>query len=193
VLQVPSVTEPFLITGLPRSRTAWMAVAALNDQSICWHEPLAWLKQWEGALDLWRSSAHRYVGISDSALGFHLPEIIARASPRVLVIERDIAEVKASGAALGIGPSNYLTLLKAALVIDHPLIVRVPYDALTDDRVVASCLRHLMPRADIHMDRIKVLQRMNIQTDMERVNRDAPHADVAAILGPEIAAQLRAA
>lgn len=186
------MSKPFLITGLPRSRTAWMAVAASNDQSVCWHEPLSWLGHWEAVFHaIWPGRDHRYVGISDSALGFHLPEIIARVAPRVLVIERDIAEVEASGAALGIVQPKYLTLLKSALEYDHSLIERVPYEVLTDDRVVASCLRHLMPGASIHMDRIKMLQRVNIQTDMDRVNRDAPQADLVALFGPEIAAQLR--
>lgn len=170
-----------------------MAVAAQTDQSMCWHEPAAWLGRWDCVYDLWRGGAHRYIGVSDSLLGFHLPAIVARASPRILVIERDIREVEASGAALGIGPSNYCTLLKSALAYDHPSIERVPYAALTDDRTVAACLRHLMPDAVIDMDRIKQLQRLNIQTDMATVRREAPHADIPALLGPEIASLLRAA
>lgn len=185
--------EPFVITGLPRSRTAWMAVAAMSDQSMCWHEPSAWRGRWDCVFDLWRNGAHRYVGVSDSILGFHLPEIIARAAPRILVIERDINQVEASGAALGIAPSNYCTLLKAALAYADPSIERVPYAALTDDRTVAACLRHLMPDATIDMDRIKALQRMNVQTDMQQVRQDAPNADITALLGPEIASLLRAA
>jgi hypothetical protein len=188
------MSEYYLITGLPRSRTAWMAAAATTDQSICWHEPLPRLSRWEDIFEtIWRRSRHRYVGISDSALGFHLPEIIARAAPRVLVIERDITEVEASGAAIGIVAPKYLTLLKAALGYVHPLIERVPYADLADDRVVAACLRHLMPKAVIHMDRIKALQGFNIQADLKHVKRHAPHADLSALLGADIAAQLRAA
>lgn len=170
-----------------------MAVAAQNDQAMCWHEPAAWMGRWDCVFDLWRGGAHRYIGVSDSLLGFHLPAIVARAAPRILVIERDINEVEASGAALGIGRSNYCSLLQAALAYNHLSIERVPYVALTDDRTVAACLRHLMPDAVIDMDRIKMLQRMNVQTDMERVHRDAPHADISALLGPEIASLLRAA
>ncbi len=181
---------PFLITGLPRSRTAWLAAAASADASICWHEPTAWLDRWQGAFDIWRDGTHAHVGISDSGLGFHLPEIIERASPRVLVIERDMAEVEAFGVRQGYPRTNYLELLKGALAYDHPLIERVPFAALTNDRVVADRLKHLMPGMVVDMDRIAMLQRLNIQTDLARVNRDAPNANVSAILGADIAAKL---
>ena len=187
------MAEPFLICGLPRSRTAWMAAAAQNDQSVCWHEPSAWTGRWDCVFDLWRSNSHRYVGVSDSLLGFHLPEIIARAAPRILVIERDIGDVEASGAALGLHHPNYCTLLKTHLAYAHPSIERVPYASLSDDRAVAACLLHLMPEAVIHMDRIKALQSMNVQTDIGRVREEASKADLQALFGPKIAAQLRAA
>lgn len=170
-----------------------MAMAAQNDQSVCWHEPSSWTGRWDCVFDLWRSDAHRYVGVSDSLLGFHLPEIIARAAPRILIIERDIGEVEASGAALGLSHPNYCTLLKAHLAYAHPSIERVPFASLSDDRVVASCLLHLMPGAVIHMDRIRALQSMNVQTDVQRVRQEAPKADAQALFGPDIAAQLRAA
>lgn len=188
------MSAPFLVTGLPRTRSAWLAVVATIDRSLCYHEPTSWLPRWQDVFDLWNASTHRYTGISDNALGFHLPEIIARIAPRVLIIERDIGEVEASlDEALGMGRLNYCALLQSALDYDHPLIMRIPYAYLKDDRTVAECLTHLMPDLAVDMVRIKELQRMNIQTDMSRVKRLAPHADLNALLGPEIASKLRAA
>ena len=37
----------FLITGLPRSRTAWMAVAATDGTAVCYHEPTMHLARWD--------------------------------------------------------------------------------------------------------------------------------------------------
>ena len=188
------MSGPFLITGLPRSRTAWLSVAAGNDQSICWHEPTGWLDRWQDVYrKIWWGSAERYVGISDSALGFHLPEIIRTVSPRVLIVERDIIEVEASLARLGVPRSNYCTLLGEALAYEHPSILRVPFHDLADSRNVVMALRHLMPEAWISLDRIESLQCMNIQTDMGRVGRlgEQRKGDMVALLGSEIANRLK--
>jgi hypothetical protein len=188
--------RPYLITGLPRSRTAWLATVATGDESVCWHEPLTWLDRWEDVFTkIWGYSAHRYVGISDSGLGFHLPEIITRAAPRILIVDRDIAEVEASLVRTGVVPTNYCAILKECLSIEHPSIMRVPFKALEANHIVAQCLRHLMPDAKINADRIKVLQHMNVQTDMRRIRQLAQKraGDMVAILGADVAAQIRAA
>lgn len=186
------MSEPFLITGLPRSRTAWLAAAALNDQSICWHEPIGWLSRWQDVFDIWAGDNPRYIGVSDSALGFHLREIIERAAPRVLVVERDIADVETSLAKLG-RPGNYCALLQPCLDFAHPSIRRVTFKALAEPAVVMRCLRHLMPEAAISQDRLRVLQRLNIQVDTKQWQETARErsGDIASLLGPEIASQLR--
>lgn len=189
------MSEPFLITGLPRSRTAWLSVAAANDQSICWHEPVGWLDRWQDVFTkIWGNQPQRYVGASDSALGFHLQEIIERVAPRVLIVERDIGQVQASLDRLGPTPVNFCTLLKASMEYIHPLIKRVPFEALADSHVVVQCLRHLMPEAVISQDRIRALQPLNIQADMTRVHQSiAVRArDMSAVLGPDVFDRLRA-
>lgn len=187
------MSEPFLITGLPRSRTAWLSVAATNDQSICLHEPTIHLDRWEDVFDkVWQGHWSRYVGISDSIMGFHLSEIIERCRPRVLIVERDIHEVEASLRRLGVPPTNYCAMLKAALAYAHPSFLRVPFQSLSDSRIVAHALRHLMPNAWISVERIEQLQRMNIQTDMGLVGKIANErsGDVGSILGTDVAARL---
>lgn len=187
------MSVPFLITGLPRSRTAWLAVAATNDQSICFHEPTAWLDRWADVFaGVWGAHWSRYVGVSDSIMGFHLPEIIERCHPRILIIERDPVEVEASLRKLDILPTNYCSLLTEALRHEHSSILRVRFQSLSDSRIVVRALRHLMPDAWISVERIEQLQRMNIQTDMGLVGGIAKErsGDVAAMLGADIAARL---
>ena len=188
------MSAPYLITGLPRSRTAWLSVAATNDHSICFHEPTAWLDRWQDVFDkVWGAHWHRYVGISDSALGFHLPQIIERCAPRVLIVERDIQEVEASLRDLGLAGTNYCVLLSEALKYEHPSILRVPFQSLRDSRIVAQALRHLMPDAWLSAERIEQLQRMNIQTDMGLVGEvmKARNGDIVPILGAEVMARIR--
>lgn len=161
------MSEPFLITGLPRSRTAWFAAAAMNDQSVCYHEPLRRLSRWDDVFyAVWNGYGIRYVGASDHALGFWLPEIMRREKPRTLIIERPIGEVNASLARIGFPPTNFCELLLEYLSFDHPAIMRVPYAALDDAETVMCCLRHLMPDAKISIVRIRELQTLNIQANI---------------------------
>lgn len=191
------MTEPFLITGLPRSRTAWMAVAATNASSICYHEPISTMPKWEDVFDLWSASPWPYTGISDSSLGFHLEKILAEIKPRTLVIERPVDEVESSLERILPAMSNYTALLVEYLTpfLDHPLVRRVPYAALEDSETVVECLRYLMPHADVSLVKIAELQRLNIQTDMERTIRMAVERSAqerAAQLGPSVVKLLRA-
>lgn len=157
--------EPFLITGLPRSRTAWMAAAAQNDKSVCLHEPTRYAAKWTDVFDIaWALKGFQYVGASDHGLGFHLPEIMARTAPRTLIIERPIDEVNASLARLGLPASNFCELLMEVLnTCRHPNILRVKYAHLESPEVVGHCLAHLMPDAKQSWERLFCLQRLNIQ------------------------------
>jgi len=181
----------FLITGLPRSRTAWLAVAATHGEVVCHHEPKNNLPSWDAIFDtVW--SGGGCVGISDHGLGFYLPEIIRRVAPRTLIVERPIAEVKASLARLGERPTNLCDLLLEALTYQHPLILRVRYSALANTAVVVACLRWLVPGAEIDAARIARLQGENIQADWNRAAELAAGADPAAFIPADVLARLRA-
>jgi hypothetical protein len=196
--KVSAHSEAFLITGLPRSRTAWMAVAAMNDQSCCFHEPLRYLTRWEDVFDtVWRREyGYRYIGISDHGLGFHLQEIMRRMAPRTLIIERPLAEVNASLARLGLPPSNFCDILQERLAFQHPMIMRVNYLALTSSTVVMRCLRHLMPDAVLNHHHIPELQALNIQAHeigkvLEHARRRGQAGDATALLGADVIARFR--
>lgn len=60
----------FLITGLPRSRTAWLAALFSTDNVMCWHEPinkLGTLAAVQSMMDNLKGYSH--IGISDSSIG----------------------------------------------------------------------------------------------------------------------------
>jgi hypothetical protein len=190
------MSEPFLITGQPRSRTAWFAAAAMTDQSICCHEPTRYLNRWDDVFDaVWGGYGSRYAGISDHGLGFWLPEIMRRASPRTLIIERPVTDVKQSLARLGLPSSNFPDLLQEALAFDHPRIMRVPYANLEQSEVVMRCLRHLVPGAVISIARIRELQTLNIQAQtgesIQTGLRRGAAGDAATLLPPDVLARLR--
>jgi len=190
------VIDPFLITGLPRSRTAWLAAAAMNDHSICYHEPLQYFDRWDDVFTrIWGvrpDNGVRYIGVSDHALGFHLAAIMRRAAPRTLIVERPIADVKVSLARCGLQGTNFCALLQEALAFKHPNILRVSFAALESSDVVARCLAHLMPSAVISRARIEALQPLNIQANVAlSLQAAAARAgDVGALLGADVVARL---
>lgn len=169
------MTRPFLITGFPRCRTAWLsALANTVPGAICRHEPTA-ERPWQETLSLLREPEFAYAGISDSALGFHLGEILADAAFPVLVVVRDPIEVEASLAGLGI----YGDIQRFCRVLmdcmepyrRHPSVRWIDHRELDDGATVTSCLRHLMPGAAIRPAKIAEMQHMNVQADMQRVFR----------------------
>ena len=123
--------EPFFITGLPRSRTAWWAVV-----TGAIHEPKIIPKPWGG--------------VSDSGLGIFLPGMIHSFRPRTLIVERPKADVMASLKAY-LRPvamnwdnvSVQLDQLLTALSMESPLIKRVAFKDLNDLETVRECLDHL--------------------------------------------------
>lgn len=190
------MTKPFLITGLPRSRTAWLSLAATNVRSICFHEPLSRMNEWQDVAAIWRSDDYEYTGISDSFLGFHLPHILETSAPRTLIVERPIADVVPALAGIGVPGSEYCALLSKYLdsISGHPLVRYVAFAHLSDIGVVAECLRWLMPGIGVDMNKLEELMKMNVQADMEIVWRtvESRRPDMAALLGREIFEQLQA-
>jgi hypothetical protein len=192
--------QPFIITGLPRSRTAWMATLCNTvPGAMCWHEPTAELS-WRDALRLLKDEAVFYAGISDAVMAVHLREILAETSARILIVERDIDEVVASLSAIGLTDSARRTCEVLAedlrSVPIHPSVKRVAFDQLSDAATVHSCLWHLMPGAEIRADKISEMQKMNIQTDVERIWQIAkargPNLMVETF-GDEVSSRLQAA
>ena len=131
----------FLISGLPRSRTAWFAVA-----TGALHEPLSRFGYWPIGVQ----------GISDSGAAIHLKRILtegvgpANEPPRTLIIERERAKVMQSlRRYVGGLPMDwskvdaYLDQALRGLAVESELIRRVSFDSLADVEVVRDCLAWL--------------------------------------------------
>lgn len=179
-------SKPFLVTGLPRSRTAWFSVACTSERSICYHEPTRTTSSFNDLKALWESDAHDYVGMSDHALGFQLSRIIAEIEPRILMVERDMVEVwrslgrylpdemqPTSGTADAFlnDLQNHLSQWKK-----HRLVKRVAFDKLNDFSVMIDCLEWLMPHGNF--EHVRDLMDMNIQVKLEATKRHLaePHS-----------------
>jgi hypothetical protein len=151
----------FFITGLPRSRTAWFAVA-----SGAMHEPSARMA-WSDLKAMWIGTPG--MGVSDSGLAPRLPEILADVKPRTLIIERTKEAVLCSLAGyfggLAVDWEKVNALLDEALrglEMESPLIRRVAYRDLADMDTLMGCFDWIGV-SPVNLDQ---LRHMNIQSDL---------------------------
>ena len=164
------MTSPFLITALPRSRTAWFAVATSVGGKNCLHEPTATM-EWSLLKTMWAAGV--IDGVSDHGLAPRLPEILADIQPRTLIIDRPIKDVVASMRAYlepqhTVSPAMIDRLwevcedLQTHLAIQHPLIMRVRYGDLNSLSLMNVVFQHLgvEPRG------LAQMMRMNVQSSL---------------------------
>lgn len=160
----------FFITGLPRSRTAWFAVATTTDKAICLHEPSAKLSSYDHLAAIWGPN----MGVSDSALALHIGRVLADFQPRTLIIERDIDDVLVSfercmGAEIHPSQRGHIVIglrrcreeLNAWK--DHHLVRTVKFEALQNFDVLQGVFAWLVPGKPI--EELRQLAHMNIQCD----------------------------
>jgi hypothetical protein len=161
------MTQPFFITGLPRSRTAWFSVAAQHSKSICFHEPTVYMKNWRQLKSLWTDKGMS-VGVSDSGLGMMLPRILDEVKPKTLIIRRPLTEVVRSIERYfdHYAPNDLLMKrlisLNQALDVEHPLVRSIEYKDLNHD-TIEQALVWLTGGANPMLHQ---LMHLNIQADL---------------------------
>ena len=147
----------FLITGLPRSRTAWWAVC-----TGAFHEPISlhgpgWISEWQDG-----------EGVSDSGAAPYLPYILKTLAPRTLIIERPRTEVVASLVRYFARPDleRQIDALLApylrGISVENPLVRRLPYSGLSDLATVEEALDWLGCERPANLAQ---LMHFNIQAD----------------------------
>ena len=97
----------FFITGLPRSRTAWMANFFTTQGNFCFHEGIDGCESLEDYSEKLKSDD--YVNIGDS--NTYYPYINMGHNDPIVVILRDKAEVNASLKVI-FGEHNYMPVLE---------------------------------------------------------------------------------
>lgn len=173
--------KPFLITGLPRSRTAWLSVVTTGPHSFCHHEPLTHTSSFEEYEEFWTKPNVPFVGISDSGIVPQLGRVLVQIEPQTLIVRRDIVQVKASLRKAfadyemdhKIG-DKYLDTCESELKkwLTHPLVRVVEFEELRDAMTVDKCIKWLMPQNDIPFNR--ALMDLNIQADVKKVMTTRP-------------------
>jgi hypothetical protein len=168
-----------------------MAAVCSTEKSICAHEPLKEMTRWQDVFSYWSDGKLPFTGVSDSAFGLHLGEILDKAAPRTLIIWRSIPEVEESLVRQGFQITNdYCDILARRLepFREHPLVASVGFNKLKDPDVVVACLNHLMPGISIDMDRLDRMMDEVIQVDPYEVmiSAVARSSDIRALLGGDV-------
>lgn len=100
----------FFITGLPRSRTAWLANFMSSGKSICYHEGIDGCHSIEDYQKKMSINGYKYIGDSDTGLPILDFQPIYPDSP-VVIIRRDKQEVAESLVGM-YGEQDYLPFLE---------------------------------------------------------------------------------
>lgn len=164
--------ERFLITGLPRSRTAWWAIVCNTRSSICLHEPTPHVSSFEELEALWHAPSGMAAGVSDSAVVLQIGRILRELKPRTLIVERDPEESIQSFEIYWGRPVNKLVrtwLLAMQGELERhkndPLVKTVRYNELDDLKTVQRCFEWLLPKSVL--PDFDLLMRMNVQVRLD--------------------------
>lgn len=176
----------FFITGLPRSRTAWFAVATNTPTSVCFHEPTARLNSFEDLREFWAPKFGVDIGISDSCLAPLAERIVEELQPRTLVVERPFEDVLrsyinyAARAGISVNEAKIRRFAGAAIealenIKASPVVKTVQFAALDDYTEVLSAMRWLLPNRDL--PDLRTLMTFNIQVAAKHIRAMAtkPH------------------
>jgi hypothetical protein len=163
--------KPFYITGLPRSRTAWLSVVLSDYQRVsCLHEPLARTDPTNVEF-LLTAQRTPFAGISDPGLSVVAPDLPELLPGPIVIVWRDPGEVIESiinqlgGSAEvhegGIAALHF-SLIKFANTHPH---MDINFDDLPSMDVVRSIWSYLLPELPFQRRRIEQLQRLKIEAD----------------------------
>lgn len=169
------MAAPFLITGMPRSRTAWWSVVTSTARSICTHEPEPDRATFEGLGRYFKNDAFEFSGISDSSIVTGLiGPVLQEWKPRTLIVLRPRDQVLRSFLSYAKhAPVFNAHILREQLerwdenakswaTSKHPLVKVVDFGALENLAVVQECFEWLMPGGPKFNP---ALLHMNVQVD----------------------------
>lgn len=144
----------FLVIGLPRSSTTWIANWLTTDRSLCLHDPFAY-----GLPEQWPRDARRF-GISCTG-AYLFPKWIASLDCPIAVIERNPDDCDTSLARMGWGDtSGCLNAFKAAPGR------RFNWTSLWNEAEAAELWAYLMPDVTFDAIRYRLLTDIQVQPHM---------------------------
>lgn len=164
-----AVPLDFIVLGLPRSGTTWLANWLTTESSLCLHDPFA-----VGMPDSWPADERRR-GISCTG-AWLMPHWLGEYTCPIAVIERDPASCDRSLAQLGLPPTSALIEL-----FEQAPGRRFAFESLWDEDGARALWDYLLPAQPFDPLRYRLLRAMHVQpTDPGKVDMDTVQHLVAA-------------
>jgi hypothetical protein len=177
----------FFITGLPRSRTAWLANLLTYGVSHCRHDGLAECKSVDGLVDLMLGTNAIYSGDSDSGLLFFADRIKSLVpAARWVVVERDMRDAWKSyrnhfkavpypgteGVSEASMDALWDTVVGAYDRTRNGLdAMKVSFDDLEKRNTVKAIWEWCIPEVPWNQHRYEMLQRMSVNVIPKKLRR----------------------
>ncbi len=155
-----SKSKKFLITGLPRSRTAWLcALFNMHPDIVCLHEPINEYPNIAAMAAYINDVQRKYVGISDSSIGAYSDFYIRYFDCPILIVKRDRDEaIESYCEFLGFTKEQAeypFSLIEKGIyeIKKAKRFLEVDFNDLDDTRVIKYVWEHCVP--DIEFDEFK--------------------------------------
>ena len=172
----------FFITGLPRSRTAWLSTFFTGNNSFCYHEILRISDGLDDAIEKLLNRKEMYVGNSDSSLPLWMDKIdhVLQHSP-IVIIERDANEVNNSLINLfgdvGWTKSIDLILENLETIKKRYNYISVDYNELDKQSCLELVSDFCIPNTPFDKDKFETLKTINISITKDKyvkslINKD---------------------
>jgi hypothetical protein len=152
----------FIVTGLPRSGTTWLANWLTTERSLCLHDPFAL-----GWPETWPRDARRF-GIACTG-AYLVPDFLPAQACPVAVIERDPAACEEGVTRLGF-PPGHMAALRTEL--DRVEGRRFAFDSLWIEDEARALWAFLLPSHPFDVLRYRLLAQMQVQPHMGKWRPD---------------------
>lgn len=161
----------FLITGLPRSRTAWLANLFSTGPVMCLHEPVVYAQGGvDGVKPLLDSLVADVVGMSDSTIPLFWDVYAAQFLPcPIVVIDRPLEVCVASlSEHTGFPVDRLFPVVRAvqqelAVLQQAAPTLTVPFDELNSLDTLQNIWTYCVPSVEFNVERAAFLQTLNVQ------------------------------
>lgn len=153
---------PFVIFGLPRSRTAWLATWLSYSGLKVGHDLGPRADTVQGFLDsLWPLAGTAETGAQDA----HRLLRTAMPDAKFVVIKRPVPEVEASLVKFGLREPD---LKRRSAVLDEIDALHIPYSALSDVRTCAMLWEYLYPAIPFDFAWWRAFDQQNVQINLKQ-------------------------
>lgn len=152
----------FMIIAAPRSGTAWAANWLTTESSLCLHDPLFehHIEEWDSIL------SPRKLGVACTGVAM-FPKFLKEHPARKVVLHRDLDEVNLSLHQMGLPVLDVPAWTRALNDVDG---LHVDWRNLWE--APAPIWSHLMDTTSLDHARHRLLTKLNVQMDFERVRPD---------------------